>query len=89
MRRFDDDKLREIFETRFAAGVPKHVSVAAHQTTHPLVAARSLQDVGVLGSIVRLRNAPDRFGLHVSGKWHVTFGWSDEFGAFELKLERR
>lgn len=89
MSRFDDDQIREIYETRFAAGVPQHVSVAVHRTTHPLVAACSLQDVGVLGTIIRLRNAPDRYGLHISGKWHVTFLWREGFGADVIRLERR
>ena len=89
MRRFDDETTREIYTTRFGAGVPQHVSVTAHETIHPLVAAHSLQDVGVLGTIIRLRNAPERFGLHINGKWHVTFAWSEDFGAYRIKLERR
>jgi len=89
MKRFDDDRTREIYETRFALGVPEHVSVAAHETMHPLVAACSLQDVGILGPIIRLLNTPDRYGLLVNGKWHVTFAWSDDFGAYAIKLERR
>ena len=88
MKRFEDERLQEIYETRFAVGVPEHVSVAAHELTHPLLAACSLQDVGVLGTIIRLSNAPSRFGLHVHGKWHVTFAWGDEFGAYALRLER-
>jgi plasmid maintenance system killer protein len=89
MKRFDDDKLVEIYETRFAADVPEHVSIAAHETAYPLVAARSLQDVGVLGPILRLRNTPDRYGLHIDGKWHLTFSWCDDFGAYNIRLERR
>ena len=54
-----------------------------------LVAARNLQDVGVLGPIVRWQNALERFGLLVNGKWHVTFAWSEELGASEIILERR
>ena len=89
MKRFDDERTREIYETRFSNGVPEHVSVAAHQIVHPLVAASSLQDVGVLGAIVRWRNVPKRYGLQVDGKWHVTFAWSDDYGAYAIRLERR
>jgi plasmid maintenance system killer protein len=89
MKQFTDRRIREIYETRFAAGVPKHVSVAAHETVRPLVAACGLQDVGVLGPIVRWPKAPERYGLHINGKWHITFAWSDDFGAHEICLERR
>lgn len=88
MKRFDDDRLKEIYETRFASGVPEHVSVAAHELARPLMAACSLQDVGVLGTIVRWSQEPERFGLQVDGKRHVTFAWSEEIGAHEMRLER-
>jgi hypothetical protein len=89
MNRFHDDKTLQIYETRFAADVPEHITVAAHETMHPLVAACTLQDVGTQGSIIRLRNSPDRYGLHIDGKWHVTFAWCDNFGAYDILLERR
>jgi plasmid maintenance system killer protein len=89
MQKFKGDKIRQIYETRFAVGVPQHVCVAAHATVHPLLAARDLQDIGVLGQIIRLRNNTDRYGLHINGKWHVTFAWSDDYGAFEVAIERR
>ena len=88
MERFSSDAAHEIYETRFTADIPDHVTVAAHETMRILIAARSLQDVGVLGSIVRWQNAPDRYGLAVHGKWHVTFSWSDSFGAYEIAVER-
>jgi antitoxin HigA-1 len=89
MRRFSEDQTRQIYEIRFAKGVPEHVSVAAHETMCPLVAACSLQDVGVLGPIIRLCNAAERYGLQIHGKWHVTFAWSDDMGANEIRIERR
>jgi len=88
MKRFSDDKIAEIYETGFAKGVPQHVSVAAHEVARLLIAARSLQDVGVVGPIARWANLPGRYGLHVNGKYYVTFDWSSE-SAWELKLERR
>jgi hypothetical protein len=54
-----------------------------------MVAAGSLQDIGIHGPIIRWRNAPDRFGIYVHGKWHVTFAWGEDFGAEEIFLERR
>jgi len=89
MNQFQCDKAREIYETRFCAEIPDHVTTAAHETMRVLIAARSLQDVGVLGSIFRWPNAPNRLGLAVHGKWHVTFSWIDEFGAHEISIERR
>lgn len=89
MKRFENEVIEEIYWTRFSQGVPDHVSIAAHKIVRPLVAARSLQDVDVLGTILRWPNAPDRLGLNVRGKWHVTFVWYDEAGAYEILLERR
>ena len=90
MKRFEDELTEEIYWTRFAADVPDYVSVAAHRIVRPLLAARSLQDVGVFGPILRWANAPERLGLQVHGKWHLTFVWSEELeGAFCIRLERR
>ena len=89
MKRFEDDTSREVYETRFSAHVPKAVAVKAHVRMHVLVAARSLQDIGVLGNILRWANSPERLGLEVDGKWHVTFSWSPDLGAYGIRLERR
>jgi addiction module HigA family antidote len=88
MRRFDDEKIQEIYQTRFCPGVPEHVSVAAPKLIHPLLAACSLQDGGVLGTIFRCSKRPDRYGLRIDGKWYVSFAWNDDFGAFAIRLER-
>ena len=48
MARFNDELIEQIYNTRFAPNVPEHVSIAAHEMTRVLVAARSLQDVGIL-----------------------------------------
>jgi hypothetical protein len=88
MKTFLNNQIEQIYHTGFAAGVPQRVSVAAHEVTRLLLAAGSLQDVGVIGPIERWANLPGRYGLHVEGKWRVTFVWSDE-RAWELKLERR
>jgi plasmid maintenance system killer protein len=90
MKRFSDKKTRQIHDTRFADGIPEHVAIGAHKVMRLLVAACGLQDVGVIGCILRWPNAPNRYGLHVDGKWHVTFSWSSqEIGAYEILLERR
>jgi addiction module HigA family antidote len=88
MRLFADEKLERIFHTRFAAGLPKHVAISAHEIASLLAASRSLQDVGVIGHIIRLKNAPDRYASHVIGKWHITWNWSPDFGAHEMRLQR-
>jgi plasmid maintenance system killer protein len=89
MKRIDDDKLQQICATRFAQGVPKHVSVTVHERARILIAAKSLQDVRIMGPILRWPNAPNRYGLRVDRKWHVTYAWSEDFGAYEIRLERR
>src|SRR5438128_677195 len=62
MQQFQNSKTREVFETRFAKSIPEHVSIKAHEIMRILVAARGLQDVGVLGPIVRWHNVPERLG---------------------------
>ena len=89
MKRFDDERIQGIYETRFCHGVPEHVSVAAHKLVHPLLAACSLQDVSVLGAIFRWSNSPERYGLLVEGKWYVSFAWNEDFGAVAIRIERR
>ena len=89
MRQFKDKRTRAVYETQFATGIPKHVSVAAHEAMRVLVASRSLQDVGTRGAIIRWLNAPDLFGTYIYGKWYVTYAWSEDFGAAEICLEKR
>ncbi|GLS34889.1 hypothetical protein GCM10010869_04770 [Mesorhizobium tianshanense] len=89
MERFADDIIEEIYWTRFAAGVEQHLSVKAHKIAHPLLAARSLQDVDVYGPIFRWPNSTGRLGVQVDGKWYLTFDWVEGEGAFAIRLERR
>jgi plasmid maintenance system killer protein len=89
MKRFIDAKTQQVYETGFAIGIPECVSLRAHKVIRLLLAACDWQDVGVQGSMVRWRNAPDRNGLLVHGKWYVTFAWSNDFGAYGVVLERR
>jgi hypothetical protein len=89
MNRFAHELAEEVYETRFSRRLPKHVAIAAHELMRVLLAARALEDVGVLGPIVRWASLPGRYGLPVDGKWHATFEWSDTFGATEIQLERR
>lgn len=89
MSRFEDDVTEEVFVTAFAQGIPDHVSQAAHEKLRLLVAASSLQDVSVVGKILRWRNMSCRYGIPVEGKWHLTFVWDEAFGARSIKLERR
>jgi antitoxin HigA-1 len=88
MRRFADDKLEEIYHTRFAVGLPKHVLINAHEVASLLVASRSLQDVGVIGPIIRLSKQRDRYASCVHEKWHITWKWSPNFGAYDMRLKR-
>jgi hypothetical protein len=89
MNRFKSQRARDAYESRFVRGVPDHISIDAHKTIHALIAARSLQDVGILGRIICWKKAPGEYGLFLSGKWHVLFRWSDDFGPYEIDLGRR
>jgi plasmid maintenance system killer protein len=89
MRRFADKKTELIYLTRFAQGVRQNVSIEAHKAMRLLVASSSHQDVSVIGPIFRWRKELGLFGLHIGGKWFVTFRWSDDFGAHGIILERR
>lgn len=89
MTRFDDDVTEEIYWTRFAPHIEQHVTVKAHKILRPLVAARSMQDVGVFGPLLRWKNAPGRLGVPVDGKWYLTFRWVEGEGPFGILFERR
>ena len=89
MKRFGDERAREIYNTRFTASLPQHLTEAAHEAIRLLVASGSLSDVRIVGPIVRWPKATARYGLRIEGKWHVTFEWSDDYGACEIRLERR
>ncbi|MTD93170.1 hypothetical protein GIW81_02340 [Hyphomicrobium sp. xq] len=86
MAQFLDLRTEQVYLTRFHQKLTGKVCVAAHEVMHLLIAARSLQDVGVIGRIHRLKVA--RFGLHAEGRWFVTFVWDDLSGAHSLLLER-
>lgn len=89
MNRFASETVAEIYEWRFAKDIDEHLSIATHKRLHPLVAARSLQDVDVYGPIFNWPNAPGRLGILVEGKWYLTFEWIEPLGAFEIRLERK
>lgn len=88
MTRFANQHAKEAFETGLADGVPVHISRKAHWKLHLLLAAFGWEDIAVIGSAVRSRSRPGRFGLHLESKWYITFSWSDEFKALEIRLER-
>ena len=68
--------------------MPKGVARRAHGIMHLLMAGMSLQDVAVIGRIVRWRST-NRLGLKADGKWFVTFVWEELVGAKDIRLERR
>jgi len=88
MERFADEVAEEIYWTRFTTHLDQHLSVKAHKILRPLVAARGLQDVGIFGPILRYKTASERLGVHVEGKWHLTFRWVEGEGPFDIKFER-
>ena len=89
MKRFEDVRTKDVYETGAHETIPQHVCQSACWKIHLLLAAHDLHDVGVIGRIARWDGIPRLFGLYVHGKWHVTFRWHEGFGAAEVKLERR
>jgi plasmid maintenance system killer protein len=89
MSRFSDRETEQVYLTGFQKNIPEHVSRLAHERLRLLLAAASLQDVRVLGKILRWRNSPGVFGVGVDEKWHITFMWEDGIGAHTIALERR
>lgn len=87
VNRFTDDRTTEVFQGGFAPGIPKHVAHDAGWLMQVLVCATSLQDVAIMGSVVRWPET-GRLGLQVGGKWYVTFTWDPLAGAKEITLER-
>lgn len=87
MQRFATKTTEQIATTRFGGGIRQHITVAAHEQL--LVACHSHQDVATIGPIFRFTKTAGLYGLHVEGKWFVTFRWSDDFGAYQIHLERR
>ncbi|MDH2406347.1 plasmid maintenance system killer protein [Bradyrhizobium sp. JR1.5] len=89
MQRFATKTTELIATTRFGGGIRQHITVAAHEIMQLLVACHSLQDIGVIGTITRFAKTDGLYGLKVEGKWFVTFRWSKDFGAYQIRLERR
>jgi plasmid maintenance system killer protein len=88
MKRFADAEAEDLYRTGSSARLRKHVARRAHWSMHLLTAARTVSDVRVIGRITRWPKKSGRFGLHVEGKWFVTFDWEDLIGPFEIRIER-
>jgi hypothetical protein len=88
MSRIADERTELVFQTGVAPGVPKAVGPRAGRMLHLLIAAASLQDVGVIGPIARFAST-GQYGVNVEGKWYLTFVWDPLIGAKEIRLERR
>jgi hypothetical protein len=89
MQRFANTRAEEAQQTGFVRGLPTHIARRAHRITHLLIASHGWQDIGTIDRIAQWSNRPGVFGLHVHGKWFVTFEWAPSFGAVEIRLERR
>jgi len=90
MKRFANTRAEEVHKTGFARGVPKNIGRQAHWLMHLLLAAQDLQDVGFIGKITRwCVDDRELYGLHINGKWYVTFLWLELARAVEVNIERR
>jgi len=86
---FGNKRAEEAYNAGFVSGLAKHIGRKTHRMIHPLVAAHSWQDVGLIVKVATWPNYPYRYGLEVEGKWFLTFIWDAGVGAMEIKLERR
>ena len=89
MDRFGHTRAEAVHERGAVHGVPPHVAQRGRWLIQLLLAARDLQDIGAFAQILRWSNLPGRYGIHVDGKWCITYRWTSDFGAVEIKLERR
>ncbi|MHC2295833.1 hypothetical protein [Rhizobium mongolense] len=89
MERFANKDVEDVYEWRFSARYGERLSLAAHRVLKPLVATRGLQELDLCGAVYAWPKLPDRLGVHVQGKWYLTFDWVDGQGPFEILLERR
>lgn len=87
MDRIDGARSLRVFQTAESTGVPSHVARRAWWIMHLLIAASAPEDVEVIGSSRALANG--RRGLHVDGKWFVTYEWKEYLGPWEIRLERQ
>jgi hypothetical protein len=89
MARFAGQRAEEIHRKGLASGVPPRISQRARRIMDLLVSARDIQDVRVIGEILRWPRLSGRLGLQIQEKWFITFEWEPDFGAKEIEVERR
>jgi plasmid maintenance system killer protein len=88
VQRFLDPVAEEIYHTGFSPRLPKGIVRKAYTRIRLLVAAQSLQDVGLMGSIARSSKDDGVYGVAINGKWFIWFKWEDLVGAYDIKLGR-
>jgi len=68
--------------------VPRGIVRKTYSRLRLLVAARSLQDVGIMGPIARSPKDDGVYGVAIDGKWFIWFKWEDFVGAYDIELGR-
>jgi hypothetical protein len=89
MTRFANQLAAELYQRGSSGGLPRPLWKRGHQSLHLLLAAHELSDVEVIGPVSRWHGPGSPIGLHLGGKWYVTFYWESTFGAHEIRLEKR
>lgn len=89
MERIEDVRSRTVFNTAAAADIPPHVARRAWWVMNLLVAAASREDVHVIGMPTCFGHDGEREGIHIHGKWYVTYEWKDHAGPCAIRLERQ
>ena len=88
VQRFSDPVAEEIYHTGFSPRLPKGIARKAYSRVRLLVAAKSLQDVGIMGPIARSSKDDGVYGVAINGKWFIWFKWEDLVGAYDIELGR-
>ena len=89
MSRFLDTTTRRVVENGVAPRVPSRVARRAQWRCGLLLAAAEWRDVTFIGPLASWPEMPERPGVHIDGRWYVTFRWDEAFGATDICLERR
>lgn len=89
MERFGSVRAERVYQWAEFPGIPLSIGKKAHRIIRRLVATTIWQDVLVVrGKNGVMRQKGVRFGIHIEGKWFVTFLWEDMVGPKKIDIQR-
>ena len=87
MARFDDKRLKDIYEGGVAAGVSSEDCFIIRRKLVILMATRSRISHWIAGTPSTA--GPGRSAVWVTQDWAISFEWIEAVGPFEMRLEPR